>query len=306
MTVPFWKTDSFGTALSYFISQVPPVLGYPLADLIAHFAANDVMSPGHRAMRVNQWVAHGGKISPKKLRQVVRQVYYNQGRAIYDFYHYLNHPGEVKRLVHLTPQFEAMMHEAMEGKRGTLLLMPHLAGFNIGGLLLPLLGFKFLTLSYPNPTVGYRMQNKLRNRSGLEVEPMSVSSWQHARERLQKGGTVLTGVDRPQPDTAGYAPMFFGRLAALPVAYTHLALHTNARVFVVAFHTNPDRTCIVHVSDEVLMERRDDPREELVVNAEKVLQEVERFVCHDPTQWVMFYPVWPQADADLPARFRIK
>lgn len=305
MPVPFWKTESFGTIISYLISQLPPVVGYPLADLIAHFAANDVMSPGHRAMRVNQWVVHGGKITPRKLRQVVRQAYYNQARAIYDFYHYLDRPNDVRRMVTMTSKFKAMMHEAMQEKQGTLLLMPHLTGFNLGGVLLPLLGFKILTLSYPNPTVGYRMQNKFRIDHGLEVEPMSVSSWQHARERLQQGGTVLTGVDRPQGNQT-YGPVFFGKPSALPVAYTQLALHTGARVFVVGFHTYPDRTCVLDVSDQVPMEKHPDPHEEKRLNAEKVLLEVEKFIRKDPTQWVMFFPVWPGADADLPARFRLK
>ena len=305
MAVPFWKTDFFETALTYAISQLPPGLGYPLADLIAHFAANDAMSSGHLAMRVNQWVAHGGKITPRKLRQVVRQVYYNQARAIYDFYHYLNRPDDVRRLVSLTPKFTQMMAEAMQGHQGTLLLMPHLAGFNLGGVLLPLLGFKIFSLSFPNPTRGYRLQNKLRRDHGLEVEPMSVSSWQRARERLQSGGTVLTGVDRPHEDL-GYQPIFFGRPAALPIAYTQLALHTGARVFVVGFHTRTDRTCVLDVSEQVIMEVHPDPHEEKRLNAEKVLLEDEKFIRQDPTQWMMFYPVWPGADADLPARFKVK
>jgi lauroyl/myristoyl acyltransferase len=44
----------------------------------------------------------------------------------------------------------------------------------------------------------------------------------------------------------------------------------------------------------------------LLVNTEKVLLEVEKFIRQDPTQWVMFFPVWPGADAALPARFRVK
>lgn len=305
MAVPFWKTEAFGTALSYLISQTPPFIGYRLADLIAHFSANDVMSPGHRAMRVNQWVAHGGKISPRRLRQVVRQAYYNQGRAIYDFYHYLNHPDKVRRLVSLTPRFQQMMDEAKQEKQGTLLLIAHTAGFNLGGLLLPLLGFKFLSLAIANPSRGYRWQNELRNEHGMEVVPMSVSNWQLARERLQAGGTVQTGVDRPMGEVK-YSPTFFGRPSALPVAYTKLALTTGARVFVAGFHTNPDRTCVIDASEQVYMEKRDDPHEEMIVNAEKVLHEVEKFICHDPTQWVMFFPVWPEADAELPARFKLK
>ncbi len=305
MPVPFWKTEFFGTAMSYLISQMPPRVGYRLADMIAHVAANDVMSPGHRAMRVNQWVVHGGQASPRKLRQVVRQVYYNQGRAIYDFYHYLNHPEDVQRLVSMTPEFTRVLEETKQQKQGTLLLMPHLTGFNLGGLLPPMLGYRILTLSYPNPTRGYRLQNKFRSDRGLEVEPMSASSWQHARERLQQGGIVLTGVDRPLADPS-YAPRFFGRPSALPVAYMQLALHTNARVFVIAFRTNPDRTCELLTSPQVELERRADPHEEMLVNTEKVLLEVEKFILQDPTQWVMFFPVWPGADAELPAKFRVK
>lgn len=305
MTTPFWKSDSFGTALSYLVSQLPRFIGYPLADMLGHMAANDVMSPGHRAVRLNQWMAHDGKISPRKLRQVVRCVYYNQARAVYDFYHFLNRPAEVQKLVCLTPKFSAMMQECNRGKRGTLLLMPHLTGFNLGGLLLPQLGFKFLTLSFPNPTRGYRWQNQLRNEHGMEVEPMTVSAWQRARERLQQGGTVLTGVDRPSGETE-YMPMFFGRPAELPVAYTKLALSTDARMFVIGFQTKEDRTSLIDVSDEVEMEQRDDPHEEMRVNAEKVLREVERFIRMDRSQWVMFLPVWPQVEAELPARYRLK
>lgn len=305
MSTPFWKSESFGTALSYIISQLPQVVGYPIADMLGHMAANDVMSPGHRAVRLNQWVAHGGNISPRRLRQVVRCVYYNQARAVYDFYHFLNRPEDVRRLVSLTPQFQQMMEEAMQEKQGTLLLIAHTAGFNLGGLLLPLLGYKFLSLAIANPSRGYRWQNQLRNEHGMEVVPMSVSSWTRARERLQAGGMVQTGVDRPQGEVK-YSPMFFGRPAALPVAYTKLALTTGARVFVAGFNTNPDRTCVVDVSEQVQMEKRDDPHEEMLVNAEKVLREVEKFIRKDPSQWMMFLPVWPQAEAELPARFRLK
>jgi lauroyl/myristoyl acyltransferase len=116
---------------------------------------------------------------------------------------------------------------------------------------------------------------------------------------------VQTGVDRPQGE-GKYSPIFFGRPSALPVAYTKLALTTGARVFVAGFHTNPDRTCVVDVSEEVQMEERNDPHEEMLVNAEKVLREVETFICKDPSQWMMFMPIWPQLEGELPVRFRLK
>ena len=54
------------------------------------------------------------------------------------------------------------------------------------------------------------------------------------------------------------------------------------------------------------MEKRDDLHEAMCVNAEKVLREVERFIRIDRSQWVMFLPVWPQVEAELPARYRLK
>jgi lauroyl/myristoyl acyltransferase len=294
------QSEALGTAFSIGFSQgLPTFLGYPLASLIAYFAANKAMSPGHRAVCINQWVAHDGQLDHSGLRRAVRKVYHQQGHAVYDFYHYMDRPEKIRQLVSLTPKFEALMRDCMQEKQGTLLLMPHLIGFNLGGLLLAQLGFQFLTLSFPNPNRAYRWQNKIRTDRGMLVEPMSFTAMQHARQRLEQGGTVLTGIDRPHPDS-GYSPLFFGRPASLPVAYIRLALNTHARVFVIGFHASADHTCHIDVSDQVQLETCEDPRQELIVNAEKALAEAEKFIRIDPSQWVMFLPVWPEAESELP------
>jgi len=123
--------------------------------------------------------------------------------------------------------------------------------------------------------------------------PMSFQSTQLARERLQAGGTVLTGIDRPYPGV-GYFPTFFGFPTELPVAYIKLILRTRARVFVVAFQTLPDQTYEIDASDEIEMLPESDPRKELENNASRVLSQVEVFIRRNPATWAMFYPVWPQ------------
>ncbi len=44
------------------------------------------------------------------------------------------------------------------------------------------------------------------------VTPMSLSAFRQARQRLQDGGSVLTGFDRPLPNTQmrKYRPTFLG------------------------------------------------------------------------------------------------
>ncbi len=295
-------SQTLGTAAILALSQsLPNSIGHPVAAVISYLAGNRVFSPTFRAISLNQWVAHDGTLNARQVRQAIRKVYQNQGRALYDFYHNLDRPDEIRKFVKLTPAFEKMMNECMSGelKQGTLMLMPHLSGFNLSGLYLAQLGFKFLTLAIPNPNRGYAWQNKLRNDRGMEVVPLNMEALQHARQRLQSGGTVLTGIDRPidEPDLE---PRFFGRKAALPVAYVKLALKTNARVFVLGFQTLKDNTIVVDVSPQVEFEHRDDAHEELVYNAEKVLKIAEQFIRLDPSQWMMFLPVWPDAKNEVP------
>ncbi|MCX6055455.1 MAG: lysophospholipid acyltransferase family protein [Chloroflexi bacterium] len=298
-----FSSKGLGTAAILAISQgLPPFLGYPIASILSLILGNRFLSPTFSAIRLNQWVVHDGKLNSRELQRAVRRVYQNQGRALYDFYHNLDRPDAIRKLVRLTPRFTTLMEgcQNKESKQGTLLLIPHLSGFNLGGLLLAQLGFKFLTLAIPNPNRDYAWQNKIRNERGMEVLPMNFSSLQSARERLQKGGTVQTGVDRAHPES-GYTPLFFGRPAPLPVAYVQLALKTNARVIVVNFCTLADHTYQIDCSDAVELEPNPDRHAEMIRNAEKILRIVEDNIRSDPSQWMMFLPLWPGLEKELPS-----
>jgi len=295
-------TQTLGTASILALSQgLPPFIGHPVAALVAYFLGNRVLSPTFRAIMANQWVANDGRFSARELRQAIRRVYQQQGRSLYDFYHNLDRPREISRLGEISNKFRALIEECKAGrrKRGTLLLMPHLAGFNVSGFRLVQLGFKFLTLAVPNPNRGYLWQNQLRNARGMEVLPMNMEALQLARQRLQAGGVVLTGVDRPHHESA-YSPKFFGRPAALPVAYIKLALKTDAEVVLVNFHTQKNGISTADITDPILLDHRPDSHEELVINAEKILKVIEGFIRVDPTQWMMFLPVWPEAETEVP------
>jgi phosphatidylinositol dimannoside acyltransferase len=294
--------QTIGTAMVLALSQGLPVpIGRPVASFISFLLGNRVFSPTFRAICLNQWVVHGENLKQRELHKVVCQVYQNQGRALYDFYHNLDRPHELCRMTTLTPRFQTLMDECMSGKRkqGTLMLMPHLSGFNLSGLAVAQQGFKFLTLALPNPNRGYVWQNQLRNERGMEVLPMTIETMQLARQRLQAGGTVLTGVDRPI-ENSDYKPLFFGKPATLPVAYVKLALRTGARVVVLGFQTLKDHSYIVDASPQIELVRIPDPHEELVLNAQRVLKIIEQFILLDPSQWMMFLPVWPEIQKEIP------
>jgi lauroyl/myristoyl acyltransferase len=79
-----------------------------------------------------------------------------------------------------------------------------------------------------------------------------------------------------------------------------LALKTDVPIIVVAVIMKPDgRYEVVH-SDPVIMERVEDRDTELVLNAERVLRIAEDFIRLAPSQWSMYYPVWPEVHDRLP------
>ena len=46
------------------------------------------------------------------------------------------------------------------------------------------------------------------------------------------------------------------------------------------------------VSEPIAMKRKQNREEELVYNAEQVLEQVASHIRHAPYQWAMYYPVW--------------
>ena len=128
---------------------------------------------------------------------------------------------------------------------------------------------------------------------------MSLSAVQQARARLKQGGLVLTGLDRPLEDTR-YFPRFFNRPAHVPVGYIQLALQAKVPVYVVAcVQVSPGKYKIV-ARPAVHMQTLPDRKQELEQNAEAVLNEAAILIDTHRKQWAMFYPVWPEALAEMP------
>jgi KDO2-lipid IV(A) lauroyltransferase len=291
---------SFGTRLSLRVAQLlPNQVGYFAARQAGAFLSHWKRSAMVRSVMMNQWVIHGGRLSEGELMQHVHRTYAYQSRALFETYRYMDRPDRLGSLVSLSPRCRQVLNDQKNSRRGLVLLLPHLCGFDLGGFSLAQQGFPFLTLSYPNPPGGYQLQNELGRKHGMDVLPLSFSALKTARERLEKGGTVLTGLDRPYPES-GYAPWFFGRPAPLPVSHIRMALKTHAAVRIIATLEGKNKDYIVDVSDEIPMLPDPDPHREVITNAERVLKEAEKFILFNPGRWVMFFPVWPEVAGEIP------
>jgi len=300
MSLQSFINGRFGIGLILALGKIiPPSIGYPLTEKVSLLLSAQKKSNIVRTARGNQWIISGCSLSSEELDAQTRETFRQTSRWLFDFYHNINNYQAILDRVTLSPKLVKFLTDRLGGDEGTIMVAPHLSNFDFGGRAMVLHGFDIQVLSYPQPHGGYQWQNKLRKDIGMNVTPMSIESMRTAKTRLKNGGVVVTGMDRPL-DRSNYHPRFFGYPAAVPTSYVRMALQTNAAVLVIACIGLPEENYHVECSDLIYMESDDDPVREIEKNAEKVLREAEKFIRAHPSQWAMFYPVWPFALEEMP------
>ncbi|MDD5466566.1 MAG: hypothetical protein PHS96_02050 [Anaerolineales bacterium] len=284
-----------GLALS-LAKTMPPSLGYPVAEFLADRISGRKSMPMVQGARANQWVVTGEALSGAELDYAVRAVYRNNARYIYDFYHHLGNLQNMMVHIEYNATAEEMIHRSRTrpGETGLVIAGLHLSNFDLVLQAAGMHGLTALVLSAPRPGGAYRLQNRLRRGSGLEILPTSQAALRRAIHHLRAGGSVLTGMDFPAPG-GKLRPRFFGRPSTLPLHYVYLAVNTGAPVYIFAAIQEQDGRYHVHAHEPMLMEPAQDADTALLTNAERALQVAESYIRMAPQQWSMFHPVWPEA-----------
>ncbi len=174
--------------------------------------------------------------------------------------------------------------------RGMVIAGAHMGSFDTVFLTMQERGLSPQVLSYPNPRGSYRADNAIRRKYGLDLTPISPASLRAAVRRLQDGGSVLTGIDRPDP--AGERLDFFGRLARLPIGHARLAQRTGSLLLVVACVDDGMGAYKVVGAPPLEPSSASDPQTAARRLAQKAIKVLERFIGERPGEWLMFFPVW--------------
>ena len=294
-----------GVGLGILLGRLLP---YKAGIGISQFAARKLSTMKHtpmvRAARVNQWMVSGRSLAGGELDQQVLNTIEHAASTIYIFNYYNQNINKMDRLVDIPGQLNQLLARNNHSGHGIILAGIYQGNFD---LVMQVLARQFLAprklevlvLSAPQPGKGYKWQNRIRERTGLDIIPVSVSSIRRAVTTLNEGGIVLTGLDRPIQD-GKYKPLFFGSPAALPVLHISLAIKTNAPVVVASSIKASDDLYRFQVSEPIYIKPASGRHEEIVDNAQMVLATAEQFIRQSPEQWSMFYPVWPQyLDEDI-------
>ena len=251
------------------------------------------------AARANQWVAHGEQLDGAALDKVVADNFHNIACSIFDLYHNLDDSAAFLRLIEPHPTAIQLVQRPEFSARGVVIAGLHMSNFDLvfqaGGLT----GINALALTLSELNAGYQKQLDMRLKKGMRLLPASVGTLKHAVDHLRAGGTIMTGIDRPD-NSYTYRPKFFGRPAAVPIHHIFLALKAHVPVIVAATLKHPDGKYHFLFSEPIEMQSLPDRHAEIVHNAERVLRIAEDFIRQDPVQWAMTFPVWPEAMEKVP------
>ena len=279
--------------VSALAQRLPPRVGYRIADFAATQIARQHSSELVRAVRANQWVIRGETLDGATLDQIVHETFRYWARAIFDLYHYIRTPDEAGKFIVLEPSFQPFVQRPEFDRRGLIIVGLHLSNFDLILQWLCKQGMNPLLLTIPNAQGGRQLEYELRKRVGMRLLPASVNAFRQAIKHLQRGGVVVTGIDRPIPSPQ-VCPRFFGRPAALHMHHIFLATKTHVPIVVAVTTLQGDGKYHVFASECIEMDSHPDADTAMLRNGEKVLSRAEEFIRGAPEQWSVPLPVWPQ------------
>jgi KDO2-lipid IV(A) lauroyltransferase len=223
----------------------------------------------------------------------------NVARSSFQLFRYLNNPARLDDLVVFNPQAWELISREPKAGRGLVVCGVHSSSFDLVMRFAAMKRAGILALSLPETNQAVEWQHEIRRQVGLEILPATMANIRQLVHRLQEGEMVLTGVDYPIPGVK-YHPLFFGRPAQLPTHYIYLAQKARVPIVLLASILQADGRYHVVSSDYIEMETCSNRSDEMVANAERVLQAAEALIRLSPCQWTVFQPLWPQVLKDVP------
>lgn len=289
---------------AFFNTRIAPILGfflgrvlsrkqaYRLADWVADRVVGRPDASIVQAVRSNQAVVRDLPLDSPELDGAVREVFRNTARGYADWYRATaGGPEAVLASITIDPVLVESLQQTRRDGRGLMIVGAHMSSFNVLLLALGVLGYPIQALSLSQVRGDMQVDNAVRRKFGLHITPISVTSLREAVGRLESGGVVMTGVDRPV--SGGEELTFFGRKTRLPVGHARLAIQTNSRVLVgstVTVSTGEYRAGVMPLIEPQIS---GDLRADSIKLAQQVLDYLEGFIRSRPGEWLMFYPVWP-------------
>ncbi|MDA0297442.1 MAG: phosphatidylinositol mannoside acyltransferase [Actinobacteria bacterium] len=287
------------------------VAGYKVASMLARVAPASVLTGASagvgsslaRAMKQNRAMVmrHLQRVDPsltgKRLHVATQQAFVSYTRYYLETFRLPSQSTTQIAAGHQVEGFEHIERAASHGK-GTILALPHMAGWEWSGRWLIDQGFQLTA-------VVERLENtelfewfvNLRSRYGVNVIALTDDAGVAVGKALRDNHVVSLLCDRDIPKNGkrtGVQVQFFGETTTVPAGPAFFALRTGASLLPMAtFFTPGANGHKAVIRPALVVERQGSLREDVARITQVLTTEIENLIRQAPEQWHLFQPNWP-------------
>ena len=240
----------------------------------------------------------GPELNEKSLQRKVRSVLKNLTKNYFDLTK-LPQLGLENLEENVTIEGWHHLADAVNNTRGVIIATAHLGNFEHAARVLALRGIKMTILVEAFDSAPFlRNIDKLRQRNGGRILPVSVSAMKESMRILRNGGTMTIVCDRDIQGN-GLKVNFFGEETSLPLGAISLALRTGAAIVPVFSVRKPSDRLAIYIEPPLELVDTENRNHSVRVNLEKLAAIMERYIRRYPEQWVVLEPIWRNKRAEF-------
>jgi len=280
--------------IGIFISlALPPKISYWLADILGSLYY--LLAKRDRRIVANniKVILNQAGNSPK-VRRVSRLVFVNFARYLVEFFRASK--IDLKYIEkNITIEGRENLDKALSLSRGVLLLSAHLGNWELGAMVLSMLGYKVNMIAWTHKN---RLINDFflqqRQSKGLGVIPLGTGIRKVFSALKNNESVALLGdIDYTRPQ-AGIAVKLFGRDTVIPKGPAAFSLKTACPI-VPLFMLRERGNKFRYVLEEPIIYKATKNREyDLIRLTEKVARAIESYIGLHPGQWFMLTSRWQE------------
>lgn len=275
--------------IGQFIALTLPLkIGYRLAvffsDVHYLFADKDRL-----ATRENLKVIFPEK-TKKEIRRIQIRMFRNFAKYLVDFFRFekldLKYIGNNIRLENIQN-----FNEALSKGKGAIILTAHLGNWELGGVVIALLGYPFYAVALPHKEKKVdRFFNFQRQRKGMQVIPLGKAV--RACLNLLKENKLVALVGDRDFTEKGIVLDFFGKPTFIPEGPAAFSIKTQSPIVPGFMVRNPDDSFTLRIEKAIYFEPtgNKDKDIEALINRYKMI--IEDYIRRYPDQWYMFKRFW--------------
>lgn len=204
-------------------------------------------------------------------------------------------PGMDPAIVEAAMSWEGIDHldRALEAGRGAILALPHLGGWEWGGLWLCQTGYPVTVVVEPlEPPDVFEWFVGFRQALGMEVVALGPEAGPAVLRALRANRSVCLLSDR-NVGGSGVEVDFFGEPTRLPAGPVTLSLRTGAPILPTAVYFRDHGGHLGAVGAPLVLERSGRFRDDVAAGTRLLAYRLEGLIRRAPTQWHLLQPNWP-------------